>query len=179
MRAPAAVALLLACWLLAGCRREDREYRSSPPFGGGVRYYADYENNAYVLTEGKRLFQAMNCVGCHAHGGGGMGPPLMDEKWLYGFEPEEIFDTISGGRPGGMPAFGGAAREPGIKVVGELPEHQRWQLVAYVRSMSGLAPSNAAPSRDDHMNARPPENSTNNPPPEMVKPPPDVLEPKK
>src|SRR5437588_12050048 len=104
-----------------------------------------------------------------------MGPPLMDDKWLYGSDPEQIFDTISKGRPGGMPSFGGVAREPGIKVVGEIPEHQRWQLVAYVRSMSGLVSRNAAPGRDDHMNTRPPENSTDPQPPQVVPPPPDVV----
>ena len=33
---------------------------------------------------GRRLYDAFNCVGCHAHGGGGIGPPLMDDKWIYG-----------------------------------------------------------------------------------------------
>lgn len=170
--------LVVVVGLLAGCRREERDFRPAPPFAGGVRYAEEYEGNAYALSEGKRLFQAMNCSGCHAHGGGGMGPPLMDEAWVYGSDPEVIFDTISRGRANGMPSFGGAAREPGITVIGELPEHQRWQLVAYVRSLSGLASSNAATGRDDHMNARPPENSTENPPPKVVPPPPDVEPPK-
>jgi len=174
----AAVILLAAC-CLAGCRREDRNYRPSPPFDAPVRYAEEYEGNAYALSEGKRLFQAFNCTGCHGHGGGGMGPPLMDDKWLYGYEPDEIFDTISKGRPNGMPAFGGLARDPTIKVVGAVPEYQRWQLVAYVRRLSGLAPRNAATGRDDHMNTRPPENSTDPHPPRVVPPPPDVVEPKK
>jgi cytochrome c oxidase cbb3-type subunit III len=175
---PALVVALLAGWLLTGCRREERNYRPAPPFAGAVRYAEDYEQNAYALTEGKRLFSAFNCTGCHGHGGGGMGPPLMDDKWLYGAEPEQVFDTISKGRPNGMPAFGGAAREPGITVVGTVPEYQRWQLVAYVRSMSGLASPNAAPGRDDHMSTRPPENSTDPRPPRVVPPPPDVEPPK-
>ena len=32
------------------------------------------------MGEGKRLFAAYNCNGCHAQGGGGIGPPLMDSK---------------------------------------------------------------------------------------------------
>ena len=36
-----------------------------------------------------------------------MGPPLMDDKWIYGYEPEQVFATIVEGRPNGMPAFGG------------------------------------------------------------------------
>jgi cytochrome c oxidase cbb3-type subunit 3 len=144
-----------------------------------VRYSEDYEARAYTLSEGKRLFAAFNCVGCHAHGGGGMGPPLMDDKWLYGFDPEVIFDTISKGRANGMPAFGGVARDPTINVVATVPEYQRWQLVAYVRSMSGLVSRNAATGRNDHMNSRPPENSTDPQQPQIVPPPPDVVEPKK
>jgi cytochrome c oxidase cbb3-type subunit 3 len=35
----------------------------------------EFEENAYMVSEGKRLFSAFNCVGCHAHGGGGMGRP--------------------------------------------------------------------------------------------------------
>lgn len=43
---------------------------------------------------------------------------------------------------------------------GRIAEYQIWWLVAYVRSMSGLASSTAATGRGDHMRANPPENST-------------------
>ena len=58
-------------------------------------------------------------------------------------------------------------------VVGTLPDYQLWQLVAYVRSLSGLAPSNAAPGRSDHMSGAAPENER---PPEapVVAPSPDA-----
>jgi len=39
-----------------------------------------YEESAYAVSEGQKLYDAYNCVGCHAHGGGGIGPPLMDRK---------------------------------------------------------------------------------------------------
>jgi cytochrome c oxidase cbb3-type subunit 3 len=106
----------------------------------------DYEENAYAMNEGKRLFTWFNCVGCHANGGGGMGPALMDEKWIYGSQPEQIFSTIVEGRPNGMPSFRG-----------KIPDYQVWQLAAYVRSMSGLAAKGAAPGRNDDMNTGPPE----------------------
>ena len=108
----------------------------------------DYSENAYALAEGKHLFVYMNCVGCHANGGGGMGPPLMDATWLYGSSPEEVYKTILHGRPNGMPAF-----------AGRLPDYQLWQLAHYVRSISGLAERYAAPGRADHMKSKPPENS--------------------
>jgi cytochrome c oxidase cbb3-type subunit 3 len=105
-----------------------------------------YEENAYAVSQGQRLFSAFNCVGCHSHGGGGSGPALMDDKWIYGHQPENIFATIVQGRPNGMPSF-----------AGKIPEAQVWQLVAYVRSMSGLLRSDVAPSRGDHMQGAGPE----------------------
>jgi len=110
-----------------------------------------YEENAYAMSQGKRLFTWYNCVGCHANGGGGSGPALMDEKWLYGHEPSNIYASIVDGRPNGMPSFRG-----------KIPEDQVWQLVAYVRSMSGLVRPDAAPGRSDHMQSTGPE-STRNP----------------
>ena len=59
------------------------------------------------MAEGQRLYRWYNCAGCHANGGGGMGPPLMDDKWIYGSEPENIVATILEGRPNGMPSFRG------------------------------------------------------------------------
>jgi cytochrome c oxidase cbb3-type subunit 3 len=165
-----AAACGLAC---AACRREAREDRPAPPFAAGVRFTEDYERNANALSEGKRLFQAMNCQGCHGDGGGGMGPPLMDDKWVYGADPDQIFDTIARGRPNGMPAFRGAAREPGINVVGTLPDYQLWQLVAYVRSLSGLGSPDANPGRSDHMSGAAPENERP-PAPPTAAPPPDA-----
>jgi cytochrome c oxidase cbb3-type subunit 3 len=147
--------------VLIGCQREDREFRPAPPSGAEVRFEEDFERNAYAQSEGKQLFIFMNCNTCHADGGGAIGPPLMDETWIYGFEPRKIYETIAFGRPNGMPAFGGRSSAPAITVVGQLPESQIWRLVAYVRSLSGLAPKDAAVGRDDHMFRRPPEHATN------------------
>jgi cytochrome c oxidase cbb3-type subunit 3 len=108
-----------------------------------------YELNAFALAEGKRLYTAYNCSGCHANGGGGMGPALMDDVWAYGHEPDQVYRSIVEGRPNGMPAY-----------VGRIPDPQVWEIAAYVRSMSGLVPKDAAPSRSDHMSGPPPENAT-------------------
>jgi cytochrome c oxidase cbb3-type subunit 3 len=78
-----------------------------------------------------------------------MGPPLMDDKWIYGSAPEDIFETIVQGRPNGMPAFGN-------KIVSD----QVWQIVAYVRSMSGLLRKDVAPGRSDDMYVRSQEQAT-------------------
>jgi cytochrome c oxidase cbb3-type subunit 3 len=150
---------------LAACRREERDFREIPPAsatigvavsdlhpGGGnppAPAQTPYEMNAYAMSEGKRLFSAYNCTGCHANGGGGMGPALMDDEWAYGHEADQIYASILQGRPNGMPAFRGKIRD-----------QQIWELVAYVRSLSGLAPKDAAPGRSDHMAGKPPESST-------------------
>lgn len=78
-----------------------------------------------VLTEGRRLFVWYNCYGCHGgRAGGGMGPSLRDAAWMYGNADQDIFNSISQGRPHGMPAWGLV-----------LPDEQIWKLTAYIKSM--------------------------------------------
>jgi len=142
---------------LAACGQETRDFREIPPAtsaAGAVRESdlqpggivvtesttTKYANNAYALSAGKKLYNQMNCVGCHFHGGGGIGPALMDDQWIYGSDPSQIFSTIVEGRPNGMPSF-----------KSKLTNQQVWQLVAYVRSLSGLDGSTVSSSRDDHM----------------------------
>jgi cytochrome c oxidase cbb3-type subunit 3 len=156
---------LLAALALPACQREERLFRTRAPSATSttvvrlsplqpgtpdpeVHAKNDYESNAYALSQGKQFFSSFNCVGCHAHGGGGMGPALMDDRWLYGSEPEQVFATIMEGRPNGMPSFRG-----------HITDDQGWMLAAYVRSLSGLASAQASPGRDDHMQQGPPENS--------------------
>jgi cytochrome c oxidase cbb3-type subunit 3 len=110
------------------------------PYTADVRVDNPYQQNAWAVSEGKRLFSWYNCVGCHANGGGGMGPPLMDDQWIYGSDPENIFATIQEGRPNGMPSFRG-----------KIPDHEIWRLVAYVQSLSGNVPKAAANGRTDDM----------------------------
>lgn len=91
-----------------------------------------YGSSPDAIRDGARLFDWYNCSGCHAGGGGGMGPPLMDRTWIYGSRPANLFDVIVEGRPGGMPAFGG-----------RIPEDQIWKIVAYVTSMGGVPATTA------------------------------------
>ena len=86
---------------------------------------AQYYDNAEAVKTGKALFYAMNCSGCHSNGGGGMGPSLMDNLWIYGGRLEQIRQTIADGRPNGMPSWGA-----------RLSDADLWSLAAYVRSMS-------------------------------------------
>jgi cytochrome c oxidase cbb3-type subunit III len=132
---------------LVGCERERRQYELPAAQASQMKPgQANDERNAYAMSQGKNLFRWYNCTGCHANGGGGMGPALMDDRWRYGNNPEDIYASIMDGRPNGMPAFRG-----------KINEDQVWQLVAYVRSMSGWARKDAAPSRNDSLYPGEPE----------------------
>ena len=144
--------------LAASCEREERTFRVETPSAsvpGSVRVTDfvpglpgaspttkpnGYEENAYILAQGQTLYTAYNCQGCHAQGGGHIGPPLMDDQWRYGSRPEQVYATLVQGRPNGMPAFGV-----------RLSDEQVWQLVAYVRSLSGRQPMDAVSARSEHM----------------------------
>lgn len=90
-----------------------------------------YQGNPQHINEGHRLFNWYNCSGCHANGGGGMGPALMDDQWRYGGRLDQIYASITQGRPNGMPSWGG-----------KIPDAQIWEIAAFVRSLSVPAPPN-------------------------------------
>jgi cytochrome c oxidase cbb3-type subunit 3 len=152
---PVAVCIV-AGLALTGCYREQRPTKAPPSAsgvatpsysaGGVVPVSNRYEENAYAVSQGKTWYKAYNCNGCHAQGGGNIGPALMDDKWRYGADPASIYATIAHGRPNGMPAYGE-----------HVPEDQIWQLVAYVRSMSGQLRSDVAGTRSDTLQASEPE----------------------
>jgi cytochrome c oxidase cbb3-type subunit 3 len=141
---------------LTACNREKRELRPSPtrvivfndaaresqlqPGGAQTQPVTanPYAGNALAISEGQRLYAWYNCTGCHANGGGAIGPPLIRPVFIYGNEPANIFDTIVKGRPNGMPAWGG-----------RIPEYQVWQLVAWIRAMNDQEPQSAKPVRAD------------------------------
>jgi cytochrome c oxidase cbb3-type subunit III len=172
------IVLPLMLALLIGCKREERRFRETPPSAtadntvtlsslqpgpsvieAGMRN--PYEDNAYAVSEGKQLFDQMNCSGCHSHGGGGIGPPLTDDEWIYGSDPQNIFATIVEGRPNGMPSFRG-----------KIPNYQVWELVAYVRALGGLQGKAIRTTRDDHMMYKESEQARNkgHPTPTFVPP---------
>jgi cytochrome c oxidase cbb3-type subunit 3 len=157
-----------ACVTLAACDREEHHSRAKPigetvPAGqspdtiwpGGKPQPALdpraklYDNNASAISQGQQLFSQMNCSGCHSHGGGGMGPPLIDDEWRYGGRIDQIVATIAEGRPNGMPSWGG-----------KLTNDQIWQLAAYVRSMSGQPSKDAVSSRSEEMSNTAPQTLT-------------------
>jgi len=157
-----------AALALAACDREERHSRakplgetvpagespdtifpgnsSPPPLDARAKLY---DNNAPAIAQGQFLYTKMNCVGCHFHGGGGMGPPLMDDEWRYGGRIDQIAASIAEGRPNGMPSWRG-----------KLTDDQIWKLAAYVRSLSGQPSKDAVSSRSEGMSATTPQSLT-------------------
>jgi cytochrome c oxidase cbb3-type subunit 3 len=93
-----------------------------------------YDGDKNALADGRRYYNWFNCTGCHgAAGGGGIGPPLADQDWIYGGDPANLFLSIVQGRPNGMPSFGET-----------IPDEQVWKIAAYVRSLAGEAGASGA-----------------------------------
>ena len=168
LRSPAKALLLVVALLSpAACSRENREptgqsmpmpARAGGPdtiYPGGAPQprpdarQATFEQNANALAQGQQLYTQMNCVGCHFHGGGGMGPALMDDEWRYGGRIDQIAASIAEGRPNGMPAW-----------KDKLTSDQIWQLAAFVRTMSGQVRKDSVSSRADEVSNTPPVTQT-------------------
>jgi cytochrome c oxidase cbb3-type subunit III len=95
----------------------ERTPQLTNPFGADVS----------AAQSGRILFENFNCHGCHGgRAGGGMGPSLRDGAWLYGDSDAALYGAIADGRARGMPAWGG-----------RIPELQIWQLVSYIRTLTG------------------------------------------
>lgn len=125
--------------VLAACNRGQREVQAAavpPPITTPVgpvpgpehnpaRMANPFANNLAAMADGRALFVRMNCSGCHGgRAGGGMGPSLRDEDWLYGNTDAQIFSTIAEGRAHGMPSW-----------ATKLTTEQVWKLVTYVKSL--------------------------------------------
>jgi cytochrome c oxidase cbb3-type subunit 3 len=141
MSSPCRASLLVLALLAGGCDQMRNDPRGQPlpesaPLVSAVvtpnradPRAAGYQNNAYQVSNGQLYFHWMNCTGCHSEGGGGIGPSFMDTNWRYGSSMASIVQSISNGRPNGMPAFGG-----------RMTPSQIWQVAGYVRSLSAHVP---------------------------------------
>jgi len=87
--------------------------------------------NESGLKMGQRMF-ANNCAVCHGSAAtGAVGfPNLTDNDWLWGGAPEQIKQTITQGRTGGMPAWAAVLGEDGVRDV-----------ASYVMTLSGQQPA--------------------------------------
>lgn len=95
--------------------------------------------NQEARDMGGRLFQTY-CSQCHGSDAGGAPsfPNLKDGDWLWGGTPEQIKETITGGRMGIMTPKG---TKP------DMDAEQIRDVVHYVRSLSGLTADSARVQR--------------------------------
>ncbi|NLS06390.1 cytochrome c [Rhizobium sp. P32RR-XVIII] len=162
----AAFVACVAVGVCIGWGREGRTYRLDPPLAtelenirlmpNGISgappevYFAlgkPYENTAFDMSQGKRLYSWFGCPACHGDGRGGTGPSFLDGWWLYGPEMVSIVASIRDGRPQGMPPF----RD-------KMTIDEIWQLAGYVKSIGAYSAKYTAPSRNDDSQTRPAEN---------------------
>ena len=92
----------------------------------GVTQVSDYVKNMTATehspsaTKGMAIYQQF-CFACHGNEGEGnpaLGAPnLADDIWLYGNSDSQLYDTISKGRSGMMPAFDKRLSDAQIKML--------------------------------------------------------------
>lgn len=88
---------------------------------------AELAKDPFAMATGRNLF-ALNCSTCHgsdARGAKGF-PNLTDNDWLWGGEPDRIYQTIANGRDNAMPAWEPVLGSGGVE-----------QVLSYVLTLSG------------------------------------------
>ena len=119
-----------------------------------------YQDFKKVAEEGHQKFMSAGCNGCHGGtGGGGMGPPLTNQIWVYGSDDDTLFRLIALGTD--QLQKQGYSRKGSENVVGPMPPmgtvlrapDDIWKVIAWIRSVNpssaggGAGPSaSAAPS---------------------------------
>jgi len=54
------------------------------------------DTQADVVAQGSKDFQRYSCAGCHGgRAGGGMGPPLTNDIWIYGGDDDTLFRLVT------------------------------------------------------------------------------------
>jgi cytochrome c oxidase cbb3-type subunit 2 len=83
-----------------------------------------YAGSHDAEEEGEKIFKE-NCRSCHGEkGAGGFGPKLATTTHKFGGSDADLFSSVAGGRPGGMPAF-----------LPQLGKDRVWKAVAFIRHL--------------------------------------------
>jgi len=99
------------------------ESQESPP---PAKFLNPYIGDPEALKEGRKLFLANGCSGCHGLlGGGGMGKPLLDDVWIFGSDDETLYKLIKGQIP----------QQTMPRTFAPMPDAEVWKLLCYVRSL--------------------------------------------
>jgi mono/diheme cytochrome c family protein len=111
--------------------------------------YADY---ASVAEDGRKVYLAAGCNGCHGMGGGGMGPPLTNQVWVYGKDDDTLFRLTALGSDELQKQ--GYSRKGSENVVGPMPpfgqivksDDDMWKIIAWIRSVNPDSASDSSAS---------------------------------
>lgn len=101
-----------------------------------------FRGDPAALADGKQVFDTI-CAACHKPDASGLvGPSLVDPYWKYGHGDAELFETVSKGRPAGMPGW-----------EAQLGADKIWKALVYLESLPksdepglGAPPEGAAPA---------------------------------
>src|ERR1700736_2692282 len=119
-----AVALIILNSMILGTTLlgEDRSFHNAPDSTRAQQN--PYEGKPEAAQAGKRLY-GRNCLSCHGKTGRGTGnvPSLVDAKLQSVTDGEVFWFITKGNKKNGMPSWA------------FLPQAQRWQIVAYVKSL--------------------------------------------
>jgi len=117
--------------LVAYLQKLGRDLKAAQrPAGPGTAQAAEgknpYAGDRAAGEEGEKIFEE-NCRVCHGEkGAGGFGPKLATTNHKFGGTDADLFASVSGGRPGGMPTF-----------LQRLGRDRIWKVIAYIRRLEG------------------------------------------
>ncbi len=69
------------------------------------------------VANGKKIYE-FTCATCHGENAQGkVGPSLVDAEWKYGGKPTDILESVTNGRPAGMPNWGNTLKPEEVEDV--------------------------------------------------------------
>ncbi|MEE9319895.1 MAG: c-type cytochrome [Granulosicoccus sp.] len=101
-----------------------------------------FTDDPKTIAEGRSIFLANSCNGCHGGtGGGGMGPPLSNAVWVYGNDDDTLFRLVTLGTDAFL--ADGFSRVQRESVVGPMPPFGKiiensdhlWKILVFIRSL--------------------------------------------
>ena len=151
------VPVALAAWLLAAsalaAEQEPEESGAETSGGGSPMETAKsaekgaltnpYTGDSAAAEEGKEIYMAAGCNGCHGGtGGGGMGPPLTNPVWVYGNDDDTLFRLTALGTDALLEQ--GYTRTGSENVVGPMPAQgtivkstdDMWKMITWIHSIN-------------------------------------------
>jgi mono/diheme cytochrome c family protein len=107
-------------------KAQDANFHNAP--ASSVQMKNPYAGQSTAVAAGSRLYTT-NCGSCHGIKGRGTGsiPPLSEGPTQSASDGEVFWFITTGAADKGMPSWA------------SLPERQRWQIVAYLKSLKGPA----------------------------------------